>query len=140
RARRLFDERAIDCAERGLLLCAEAFLRVRANDAAGAGALFGDAADVGARFDDRDVLALARHGQARALLREKRTADGLAMLDEVMVSVICGEVHPIISGIVYCSVLSVCHDLFDLHRAQAWTTALADWCAGHPGIVFRGEC
>src|SRR5262245_54194832 len=49
RARRLIDECATDCAERGLLLCAEAFLKVRANDAIGAGALFAQAADVGAR-------------------------------------------------------------------------------------------
>jgi len=140
RARRLFDECGTDCAEHGFLLCAEAFLKVRANDAAGAGALFAQAADVGARFKDRDVLALARHGQGRALLFQNRTAEGLAMLDEVMVSVTCGEVDPIISGVVYCSVLSVCHDLFDLRRAKEWTTALAAWCDAHPDILFRGEC
>jgi DNA-binding CsgD family transcriptional regulator len=140
RARRLFDESATDCAEHGFLLCAEAFLRVRANDAIGAGALFAQAVDVGARFKDADVLALARHGQGRALLFQNRTAEGLAMLDEVMVSVTCGEVDPIISGVVYCSVLSACHDLFDLRRAKEWTTALAAWCDAHPDILFRGEC
>jgi DNA-binding CsgD family transcriptional regulator len=140
RARRLFDECATDCAEHGFLLCAEAFLKVRANDAAGAGALFAQAVDVGARFKDPDVLALARHGQGRALLFQNRTAEGLAMLDEVMVSVTCGEVDPIISGVVYCSVLSACHDLFDLRRAREWTAALAAWCDAHPDILFRGEC
>jgi DNA-binding CsgD family transcriptional regulator len=140
RARRLFDECATDCAERGFLLCAEAFMRVRANDPMGADALFGQAVDVGARFKDRDVLALARHGQGRVLLFQNRAAEGFAMLDEVMVSVTCGEVDPIISGIVYCSVLSVCHDLFDLRRAKEWTTALTAWCDAHPDMLFRGEC
>jgi DNA-binding CsgD family transcriptional regulator len=140
RARRLLDESATDCAERGSLLCAEAFLCVRAGDGAGAAALFGQAVDVGARFKDRDVLALARHGQGRVLLRQNRTAEGFAMLDEVMVGVTCGEVHPIISGLVYCSVLSACHDLFDLRRAKEWTSALAAWCDAHPDMVFRGEC
>jgi DNA-binding CsgD family transcriptional regulator len=140
RARRLFDECATDCAERGFLLCAEAFLKVRANDAAGAGALFAQAVEVGARFKDRDVLALARHGQGRMLLFQNRTAEGLAMLDEVMVGVTCGEVHPIISGVVYCSVLGACHDLFDLRRAKEWTTALTGWCDAHPDMLFRGEC
>jgi DNA-binding CsgD family transcriptional regulator len=140
RARRLFDESATDCAEHGFLLCAEAFLNVRANNAAGAGALFGQAVDVGARFKDRDVLALARHGQGRVLLFQNKPAEGFAMLDEVMVGVTCGEVHPIISGVVYCSVLSACHDFFDLRRAKEWTTALTAWCDAHPDMLFRGEC
>ena len=140
RARRLFDECATDCAECGFLLCAEAFMRVRANDPAGAGALFAQAVDVGTRFKDRDVLALARQGQGRVLLFQNKTGEGFAMLDEVMVSVTCGEVHPIISGVVYCSVLSACHDLFDLRRAKEWTTALTAWCEAHPDMLFRGEC
>ena len=140
RARRLFDECATDCADRGFLLCAEAFLKVRANDPVEAGSLFAQAADVGARFKDRDVLALARHGQGRVLLFQNRTAEGFAILDEVMVSVTCGEVDPIIAGVVYCSVLSVCHDLFDLRRAKEWTTALTAWCDAHPDMLFRGEC
>jgi len=140
RARRLLDECATDCAERGFLLCAEAFMRVRANDAAGADVLFGQAVDVGARFKDRNVLALARHGQGRALLFQNKPAEGFAMLDEVMVSVTCGEVDPIISGVVYCSVLSACHDFFDLRRAKEWTTALTSWCDAHPDMLFRGEC
>jgi hypothetical protein len=106
RARRLIDECATDCAERGFLLCAEAFLSVRANDVVTAGALFGQAAEIASRFKDRDVLALARHGQGRVLLGQDKIPEGFAMLDEVMVSVTCGEVDPIISGIVYCSVLS----------------------------------
>jgi len=141
RGRRLIEEAATDCAEQGFLLCAQAILRVRANDAGAAVGLFGQAADVGARHKDRDVLALARHGQGRALLAQNRTDEGFAMLDEVMVSVTCGEVHPIISGIVYCSVLSACHDLFDLRRAKEWTTALAAWCDAHPDMIpFRGAC
>jgi len=79
RARRLVDECAIDCAERGFLLCAEAFMKVRTNDPAGAGTLFAQAADVGTRFKDRNVLALARHGQGRVLLFQNRTAEGFAI-------------------------------------------------------------
>jgi DNA-binding CsgD family transcriptional regulator len=140
RARRLIDECATDCAERGFLLCAEAFLSVRANDVVTAGALFGQAAEIASRFKDRDVLALARHGQGRVLLGQDKIPEGFAMLDEVMVSVTCGEVDPIISGIVYCSVLSACHDRFDLRRAKEWTTALTAWCDAHPDMLFRGEC
>jgi len=140
RARRLFDDCGHDCAERGFLLCAEALGRARANDFAGASALFGQAVELGTRFKDRDVLALARHGQGRVLLYQNKLTEGFTMLDEVMVSVTCGEVHPIISGLVYCSVLSACHDLFDMRRAKEWTTALTAWCDAHPDMLFRGEC
>jgi ATP/maltotriose-dependent transcriptional regulator MalT len=102
--------------------------------------LFEQAVELGARFGNPDVLALARHGQGRALLVQNQRTEGFAILDEVMVSVTCGEVHPIISGIVYCSVLSACHDLFDMHRAKGWTAALTAWCDAHPDVLFRGEC
>jgi DNA-binding CsgD family transcriptional regulator len=86
-------------------------------------------------------MAMARHGQGRTLLGLNRVREGLSLLDEVMVAVSGGEVAPIVAGAVYCSVISACHDMFDLRRAQEWTTALQGWCASHPDTVpFRGHC
>ena len=68
RARRLLDESANECAEQGFLLCVQAFLSIRANDVVAAEATFRQAAEIGARFKNRDLLALARHGQGRVLL------------------------------------------------------------------------
>jgi DNA-binding CsgD family transcriptional regulator len=141
RARRLVDEAGADCAERGLLLSASAFQHVMAGDAAAAHAEFREAAEIGARFRDRDVLALARHGMGRSLLRMNRRAEGLALLDEVMVDVSRGDVAPTVAGVVYCSLIGACHELFDWRRAQEWTEALAGWCDAHPDMVpFRGSC
>jgi hypothetical protein len=141
RARRLLDDSPQECAERGLLLCMSAYQQISGGEFAAARDTFGQAALIGARFKDPDLAALARHAEGRALLRLQQTDEGLAVLDEVMVAVTCGEVGPMVSGVVYCSVISACHELFDLKRAQEWTTALAGWCDAHPDMMpFRGTC
>jgi DNA-binding CsgD family transcriptional regulator len=46
-----------------------------------------------------------------------------------------------IAGVIYCSMISACYDVFDVDRAQEWTNALSGWCAAHPDIApFRGQC
>src|SRR5512143_171024 len=141
RAQRLLDDVQQPCVERGWLLCASARQRAAEGDVASAHARFAEAAQVAARFGNRDLLALARHGEGRALLMMDQTTAGLTLLDEVMVAVAGGEIAPMVAGVVYCSVISACHSLFDLRRAQEWTTALQGWCASHPDLVpFRGYC
>jgi ATP/maltotriose-dependent transcriptional regulator MalT len=141
RARRLLDEHALDCVERGLLLLPLAIQRVSAGDYAGGHDVFGQAVAIGERFGERDLVIMARHGQGRALVALGRVAEGVALLDEVMVGVTTGDASAIITGTVYCSVLSVCAQIFDVRRAREWTAALTRWCAAQPDVVpFRGEC
>lgn len=141
RARRLLDEHALDCVERGLLLLPLAFEKVGSGDMAGAHDLFEQAVAIGERFHERDLVIMARHGQGRALVNLGRVAEGVALLDEVMVAVTTGDASAIIAGNVYCSVLSVCAQIFDVRRAREWTQALTRWCAAQPDMVsFRGEC
>jgi DNA-binding CsgD family transcriptional regulator len=103
--------------------------------------IFEQAGRVGTHFADVDVTSLARHAQARVLLRLNRRSEGFALLDEVMLAVTGGEVVPMIAGVIYCSVISACYDVFDVDRAREWTDALSGWCAAHPDIVpFRGQC
>lgn len=141
RAQRLLEDAAEECVEQGWLLCASARLRAMAGEGAAAYDDFVRAAHAGVRFRDQDLIVMARHGQGRALLMMNRAAEGLALIDEVMVAVTAGEVTPVIAGAVYCSVITACHDVFDLHRAQEWTDALQRWCTAHPDVVpFRGYC
>ena len=101
----------------------------------------GRAADIGRRFDDPDLTALAAHTRARALLRLSRTAEGIRLLDEVMVTVTGARLSPMVTGIVYCSVLEGCYETHAISRAAAWTQSLTAWCGEQPDLVaFTDQC
>lgn len=140
RARRLIDE-GHDCVEQGYLLIPVALGRIGQGDSAGALEAFRKAAEVGERFRDRDLEVLARHGQGRALIRMGEIADGVALLDEAMIAVESGEISAAFAGDIYCSVIEACREIFDLRRAQEWTTGLSRWCESQPDLVrYRGQC
>jgi DNA-binding CsgD family transcriptional regulator len=141
RAERLLDEAHVDCAVRGFLLIPSAIQRIVQGDPSGGHDAFAQAEAIGQRFGDRDLATVACSGRGRALIYLDRIAEGFALLDEAMVSVVAGEVTPIIAGDIYCSVLEACQETFDLRRAYEWTLSLTQWCASQPDLVrYRGEC
>lgn len=141
RAERVLDERQLECVVRGYLLIPAAIQRIVQGDPAAGYAAFTQAAHIASRFGDLSLSALACHGRGRALIRLGSIAEGVALLDEAMVSVIAGDVTPVLAGDIYCSVLEGCQEIFDLPRAHDWTTSLARWCASQPDLVrYRGEC
>jgi Response regulator containing a CheY-like receiver domain and an HTH DNA-binding domain len=141
RTQRLLDEAGLECAEHGYLLCAKGLRAVRENDLPSARERFVEAGRIGDLTRDIDLIAQARHGEGRSLIRMGETARGAALLDEVMTTVIGGTVSPLVAGAIYCSVLEACQEMYDLRRAQEWTDAMTAWCAQQPdGLGFRGQC
>jgi DNA-binding CsgD family transcriptional regulator len=142
RARRLVDEAAVEGVERGYVLVPAALQSLLvAGDPATALAAFEGITAIGDRFADPDLMTLARLGRGHALVMLGDRAEGIANLDEAMVAVTAGEVTPLLAGLVYCAVIEICHETFDLRRARDWTEALTRWCAAQPDLEpYRGHC
>jgi DNA-binding CsgD family transcriptional regulator/tetratricopeptide (TPR) repeat protein len=141
RARRIVAEEPTAEAVGALLLIPAALGQLESGEPEVAARTFELAFAAGRRFHDRDVITLAQLGQGQAKIALGDATGGLALLDEAMVAVTAGEVSPVASGIVYCSVIGSCHLAFDVRRAQQWTTALDHWCGERPDMVmFSGEC
>ena len=141
RAERLVGQGDVERVESGYLLIAAAARSQALGDVEAALEAYERADAIAGTFRDPDLLILARIGQGEALIEMRQTARGLALMDEVMVSVTSGEASPVVVGIAYCTVIDSCQRVFDLRRAQEWTTALDRWCESQPQLVhFRGQC
>ena len=141
RATRLLEDSGDAGVERGHLLIPAARQSLVQGNLADAEAKFAEAADIGERYGDADLMNLARQGRGRALIELGHVERGIALLDEVMIAVTAGEVSPIVAGIIYCSVIAACSELCDIGRAREWTEALTRWCDAEPDIVpYRGQC
>ncbi|HEV1997817.1 MAG TPA: LuxR C-terminal-related transcriptional regulator [Candidatus Dormibacteraeota bacterium] len=141
RGRRLLEEANLDCAARGYLLVPAAIQAVLAGDVATAMAIAEEAIQIGQRFHDHDLVAMVRHGQGRMLLQSGRMAEGLALIDEVMVAINSTDVSPMMVGVIYCGVVDALHGVYDTARANEWTAALLRWCEAQPDLVmYRGRC
>jgi DNA-binding CsgD family transcriptional regulator len=141
RAQRLLERDGRDCAERGYLLLPVMFQHEAEGDFAAAAATAAEAAEIGQRFGDADLFALAAHGQGYMLIKDGQVKQGLGLLDEAMVAVTTGELSPIPTGLVYCGVIIACQEVYEMRRAGEWTAALTRWCDEQPDVVaFTGRC
>ncbi len=142
RARRLVATAGPECVERGYVQVPEALLLLLvAGDVTTARAAFDHIVAVGERFSDVDLVALGRLGAGHALVLAGDRRSGTALLDETMVAVLADEVSPLLTGLVYCAVIEIYRDAFDLRRARDWTGELTRWCADQPDLEpYRGQC
>ena len=139
RGQRLVEDH--DCVERGYLAVAVAEQQLREGHADAAHATAGQAVAIGESFGDADLTAAARHAQGRALIQQGDVVAGLKRLDETMLAVVAGELFPIMTGLMYCSVIDTCRQVYALGRAREWTAAFSSVCEQQPEMVaFTGIC
>jgi DNA-binding CsgD family transcriptional regulator len=108
-----------------------------------------DALAVAEAVADPDVECMALAQLGRALVRQGRIDEGVALLDEAMAIALGGETSdPLACGDACCTTLVVCDGLADLSRAAQWCEQVVDfnerrrfmplqsWCRGIYGAVL----
>lgn len=96
---------------------------------------------IGDRHADPTLCAMGLVYQGVAAVRAGRLADGLAHIDEAMLSVRAGAVTPNWAGNLYCQLMGLFIELGDVVRARQWTAATERWCDDHADpAMFTGIC
>jgi ATP/maltotriose-dependent transcriptional regulator MalT len=141
RAQRLLEDWPEETAEHGYLLLPQVFRHEGSGDFEGAAAVARQVAEIGRRFGDHDLFALAVQAEGYMLVKAGRADEGLPLLDEAMVTVRTGGLLPFVVGVVYCGVILACQEAFEVARAREWTLALTEWAQRQPDLVaFTGRC
>lgn len=141
RMSRLLDAVPGRCGERGYCKVLGGLRELSAGDCDAALATSDRALALAMKTEDTDLLTLSLLCRGQSLTGLRRSAEGVACLDEAMVFVTSGRVTPIFSGVVYCAVILTCQACFDVERAREWTNAFNSWCDPQPDLVpFRGQC
>ena len=97
--------------------------------------------ELGRRFDDPTLMTIGTVIEGRARIRIGDVREGMALLDEAMLTVLSDKLAPDWTGNAYCHLVAACMELADLRRAGEWTDALARWCERvSPAVVFTGVC
>ncbi|HJV04535.1 MAG TPA: hypothetical protein VJ868_04655, partial [Actinomycetota bacterium] len=109
-------------------------------DLEGAISQYDRAIEFGDRTGDRNLQVMSIHDKGHALCLLGKVTEGLALLDEAMVSVVGGELVPHAAGYVYCGMIGVCSKLGDYRRAAEWTEATLRWCERQSVPAFPGVC
>jgi DNA-binding CsgD family transcriptional regulator len=130
-----------DNVERGYLLIHQMFEHIFGGEMERAYDVALRITDYGRRYADPDLLANGLNAEGRTLFHLGRVPEGIARLDEAMVGIAAGDVHPIFAGEIYCSLIEACQEISDFGRAAEWTRALTEWIETQPELVpFTGQC
>jgi DNA-binding CsgD family transcriptional regulator len=140
-ALKLLDDGGTDCVQRGYLMTISSVETLMHGDVDGAMTALEDIVPIARRFQDANLLALLSLVRGQGMIGLGRTAEGMALLDEVMVAATANQLSEAITGLAYCATIEACQNAFDVRRAREWTRALSRWCADQPELVpYSGHC
>src|SRR3954451_13831926 len=125
RAERLLEGRAETPASAWLAVV-RAYERMLTGDLPGARPWARRAIELGSKHEPA-ACALGRVAEARLLILGGDIEGGLALLDEVGVATVSGDLDPLSTGVVYCELVCALQGLAQYDAAEEWTEAMERW-------------
>jgi tetratricopeptide (TPR) repeat protein len=116
-----------------------AYERMLTGDLAGARPWARSAVELGSKLDPA-ACALGRVAEARLLILDGDVEQGLALLDEVGVATVSGDLDPLTTGVVYCELVCALQGLAQYDVAEQWTEAMERWCRTNAIGSLHGRC
>jgi tetratricopeptide (TPR) repeat protein len=89
---------------------------------------------------DAAACAVGRVAAARLSILDGDVAEGLALLDEVGVAAVSGDLDPLSTGLVYCELVCALQGLAQYDVAEEWTDAMERWCRTNAIGSLHGRC
>ena len=121
------------CVERGYLALALVACHMRDANALEQSAAV--ALELAQEFGDPTLEARARADRGLALINQGRISQGFAELDQAVAAIAAGKVTPLLSGAIFCAMLSACERTGDVKRAEEWI----EMARAHLDRTFGGK-
>jgi len=99
----------------------------------------GRAIEIGSKCDPA-ACAIGRVAEARLLILGGDVVQGLALLDEVGVAMVSGDLDPLSTGVVYCELVCALQGLAQYDMAEEWTETMERWCKTNAIGSLHGRC
>jgi tetratricopeptide (TPR) repeat protein len=138
RAERLLEGHQ-ETAAHAWLAVVRAYERMLTGDLQGARQWSERAIEIGSACDAA-ACAVGRVAAARLRILNGDVAEGLALLDEVGVAAVSGDLDPLSTGLVYCELVCALQGLAQYDVAEEWTEAMERWCRTNAIGSLHGRC
>jgi tetratricopeptide (TPR) repeat protein len=128
-----------ECEATGIVLWIGGLLAA-AGDPSQAGASGEELLQLAGRVGSNDLraLGLALCGHSRLVAGD--ITEGIALHDEAAAMAVGGELGPLVTGYVLCTIIYGCRARADWHRASELSTCANDWCDRTSMGYFPGLC
>ncbi len=138
RAERLLEGHG-ETSAHGWFAVARTYERMLTGDLRSARDWAGRAIEIGSRCDPA-AYALGRVAEARLLILAGDVREGLALLDDVGVELVSGDLDPLSTGLVYCELVCALQGLAQYDAAEEWTETMERWCKTNAIGSLHGRC
>jgi ATP/maltotriose-dependent transcriptional regulator MalT len=129
-----------ECVHHGYLRLYQGEVARRNGDIHRARLLLDEATAIAQQTGNADLAADVTQEQGRLMILSGARSEGLARMDEAMLSASNGTLTPYTTGKIYCCLISACDELGDLQRMVEWEQASTLWSDAQGVNVFPGMC